>query len=99
MSSISSNQSLSAVGSPNSPVVVVLSAEQARAAWVELRDDQGGIVGYLSRQGETSHFFSPQEMETVRRRAQSPPVGGKTFAEIMEGVRQRVLPATNQVEG
>ena len=73
-----------------SPVVVVLSAEQARAAWVELRDDQGRVVGYLSRQGDTSHFFSPQEMETVRRRAQALPVGGKTFVEIVEGVRQRV---------
>jgi hypothetical protein len=88
--STSSNHPIPAVDLASSTAVVVLSAEQTRAAWVELRDDQGGIVGYLARQGSTSHFFSPQEMEVIRRRAQSPPAGGKSFAEIVESVRQRV---------
>jgi hypothetical protein len=89
MSTFSSHEPVPAADSASSTAVVVLSAEQTRAAWVELRDDQGGIVGYLARQGGTSHFFSPQEMEVVRLRAQSPPAGGKTFAEIVESVRQR----------
>jgi hypothetical protein len=90
VSSISSSQVFPTADSTTSPVVVVLSPEQAKAAWVELRDDQGEIVGYLARQCGTSHFFSPEQMEVIKKRAQSPPVGGKTAAEIFEMVRQRM---------
>lgn len=90
MSASSSNTSTPAVDPSSSTAVVVLSPEQTRATWVELRDDQGTVVGYLARQGNASQFFSPQEMEVIRRRAESLPVGGKTFAEILEAARQRV---------
>jgi|GEM_PF-3833285 len=89
MSTVPPNQ-LPSADLPSSTAVVVFSPEQTRAAWVELRDAQGTIVGYLARNGGTSHFFSPQEMEAIHRRAEKPPISGKTFAEIVESVRQKV---------
>jgi hypothetical protein len=90
MSTFSPNQPIPSPDASASTAVVVLSPEQTRAAWVELRDDQGSVVGFLARHGSTSHFFSPEDMEIIRQRAQTPPVGGKTTAEIFEAVRTRM---------
>ena len=75
---------------PASTAVVVLSPEQTRAAWLELRDDQGLIVGYLARQQGASHFISLQEMEILRNRAENPPAAGKSLAEILATARSRI---------
>ncbi|WP_425617277.1 hypothetical protein NA78x_000951 [Anatilimnocola sp. NA78] len=79
------------VGSITTPSnsVVVLTPEQAGAAWIELRDADGKPLGFLARSETTRHFFTPQQIEEIQRRAQSP-VPGKTFAEILESVRARI---------
>jgi len=76
------------IATPSSNVVV-LTPEQADAAWIEIRDAQGQPRGFLARSADTTHFFTPQQMDEIQRRAQSP-VPGKTFAEIVESVRARI---------
>ena len=73
-----------------STAVVVLSPEQTNAAWLELQDAQGTSIGFLARHGSTSHFFTPRQMEVILRRAEKPPVDGKTFAEIMDSVQAKI---------
>jgi hypothetical protein len=69
--------------------LLVLTPEQGQSPWLELRDHNGKTLGFLARSGETSHYFTVEEMEEVKRRAQTPSPG-KTFAEILESVRKRI---------
>lgn len=79
------------LGSPAdaSAAVVTLTPEQSSAPLLELRNHDNQLIGYLVNSPEVSLYFSPPEMDALRRRAASP-VPGKTMREIREIARQRV---------